>query len=76
MTGTYDPEEKRNIHAVLELGTLCQHNFGHNAIVGALSIMPAYNGHFFQQKENDYEKNTYCHNCTEKFLPPSAFSED
>ena len=41
MTGTYDPEEKRNIYAVLGLDTLCRHNFGHNAIVGASSIMPA-----------------------------------
>ena len=43
----------------LGLDTLCRHNFGHNAIVGASSIMPGeHNGHFFQDKENDNEKNS------------------
>ena len=43
----------------LGLDTLCWHNFRHNAIVGASSIMPGeHNGHFFQHKENDNEKNS------------------
>ena len=37
----------------LALDTLCRHNFGHYAIVGASSIVAIF---FFQHKENDSEK--------------------
>ena len=57
----------------LELGldTLGRHNFGNNVIVGASGIM-----HVFSKKRMIMKKKKNFHNCTEKFLLPSAFSED
>ena len=62
---------------MIGLDTLCKHNFGHYAIVGASSIMPA-KWPFFQRKENDCDKKKYLRDsyCAEKFLLPNAFSED
>ena len=59
----------------LGLGKLCQHNFGHNCIVGESSNAGTI-AIFFSIKRIIMKTIIIFPNCIEKFLLPSAFSED